>query len=168
MPEQCRDGSGRDGVTQDYEVARIPKTRASCSLCEDYAGRHGAKPIAVLSCEGGCLRGEISRQAANAVCHRLAPDRTVRICLGGAFTKDTGQRALVRNAERVVALEGCAIECASRMMQGVLPERTIEVIHTDRLACFDKHLFGIDAMRREDVAACADEVAREIVKTLGV
>ena len=166
MPEQCCDGSGRDSVTQDYEVARVRKTKASCSLCEDYAREHSKKAIAVLSCEGGCLRGEISRLAANAVCHRLAPERTVRICLGGAFTKDTGQRALVRSAKRVVALEGCAIECASRMMQGVLPERTIEVIHTDKIARFDKSLFGIDAMRHDDVMACADEVAREVVKTL--
>ena len=46
-------------------------------------------------------RGEIARRAANLVCHKLAPEKTVRICLGGAITKDTGQRNLVRNAQRV-------------------------------------------------------------------
>jgi uncharacterized metal-binding protein len=153
-------------VRQDHEVIAIRKTKASCSLCDDYARGHSAKPIAVLSCEGACLRGEISRQTANIVCSQLAPERTVRICLGGAFTKDTGQRALVRKAERVVALEGCAIECASRMMRGVLPERTIAVIHTDRLARFDKGLFDINALSHEDIVACAEEVAREIVKGL--
>lgn len=42
----------------------------------------------------GRLRGEVARQAANMLCHTLAPEKTVRICLGGAFTKDTGQRNL--------------------------------------------------------------------------
>jgi uncharacterized metal-binding protein len=165
MPEQRQD-TGRAEVTQDSEVIAIRKTKASCSLCDDYAKSHSAKPIAVLSCEGACLRGEISRQTANVVCGQLAPGRTVRICLGGAFTKDTGQRALVRNAERVVALEGCAIECASRMMRGALPDRTIEVIHTDRLARFDKNLFEINALSHEDIVACAEEVAQEVVKGL--
>jgi uncharacterized metal-binding protein len=166
MPEQRRDTGGRADVTQDHEVIAIRKTKASCSLCDDYARGHSAKPIAVLSCEGACLRGEISRQTANIVCNQLAPERTVRICLGGAFTKDTGQRALVRKAEKVVALEGCAIECASRMMRAVLPDRTIEVIHTDRLARFDKWLFEINALSHEDIVACAEEVARGIVKGL--
>jgi uncharacterized metal-binding protein len=168
MTEPCRDRSEQgEAAALDHEVARIRRTNRSCSLCEDYGREQADKPIAILSCEGACLRGEISRQAANIVCHELAPDRTVRICLGGAFTKDTGQRALVRNASRVVALEGCIIECASRMMQGVIPDLAVEVIVTDRLARFDKSLFGIDAMGAEDVAACAREVAREVVTALG-
>ena len=66
-------------------------------------------------------RGEVARRAANMVAHRLARDETVRICLGGAFTKDTGQRNLVRRAEKVIAIEGCFLACSSRMMKGVLP-----------------------------------------------
>ncbi len=159
----CGEPGGTDGRD---ELVRIRKTDRSCALCEDYAKEHGDKPIAVLSCEGACLRGEISRLTANAVC-RMLPEKTVRICLGGAFTKDTGQRGLVRNASRVVALEGCPIECASRMMEGVLPERAFEVIHTDRLARFDKGLFGIDALSHDAAAAIAAEVARAVVERIG-
>jgi len=165
MVEQCQvqaDPMGDDA----HEVVRIPRARGACSLCESYAEAQAQKPIAVVSCEGACLRGEISRQAANIVCHELLADRTARICLGGAFTKDTGQRALLRNAARVVALEGCPVDCASRMIQGILPGRAVEIIHTDRLARFDKGLFGIDAMRREEVTACAGDVARGIVAAL--
>jgi uncharacterized metal-binding protein len=150
-----------------YEVVRIPKARGGCSLCESYAEAQAQKPIAVVSCEGACLRGEISRQAANIVSHELLPDRTVRICLGGAFTKDTGQRALVRDAARVVVLEGCPVDCASRMLSGILPQRPVEVIHTDRLARFDKNLFGVDELGREEVTACAREAAERIVQQLG-
>jgi uncharacterized metal-binding protein len=150
-----------------YEVVRIPKARGACSLCESYAEAQAQKPIAVVSCEGACLRGEISRQAANIICHESLPDRAARICLGGAFTKDTGQRALLRNAARVVALEGCPVDCASRMLSGILPQRPIEVIHTDRLARFDKGLFGVDQLGPEEVTACARDAAERIVQQLG-
>lgn len=155
-----------DETKADHESARIRKTKASCSLCEDYAREQATKPIAVLSCEGACLRGEISRQTANILCHELLPEKTVRICLGGAFTKDTGQRALVRDAGRVVALEGCPIDCASRMMEGVLPGRAFEVVHTDRMAQFDARLFGIDEMGSDAIRACARQVAITVASGL--
>ncbi|MBI5267562.1 MAG: putative zinc-binding protein [candidate division Zixibacteria bacterium] len=149
-----------------YEIARIRKTQASCSLCEDYAARHAAKPVAVMSCEGACLRGEISRQAANILCHELAREQTVRVCLGGAFTKNTGQRSLVRNAGRVIAIEGCPIMCATRSMQGVIDDLKPEVIFTDKSCSFDQSLFGVDEMPEPDIKACAREVAKKVVATL--
>lgn len=135
-------------------------------MCEDYAKRQETKPIAVLCCEGACLRGEVARQAANILCHTLAPERTVRICLGGAFTKDTGQRSLVRNAEKVIAVEGCYINCASRMMQGVVVSLEPKVIVADRLYDFDRNIFGIDEMTAEEIAAHARTVAEKIFQSL--
>jgi uncharacterized metal-binding protein len=152
--------------TTGYEIAKIRKTEAGCSLCEDFATRQSSKPIAVISCEGACLRGEIARQAANLVCHNLEPEKTARICLGGAFTKDTGQRSLVRNAGRVVAVEGCPILCATRMMQGVIDGLKTEVILADKSCSFDQTLFGIDEMSEEDIKVCARDVARKVVETL--
>lgn len=67
----------------------------------------------------------------------------MRICLGGAFTKDTGQRNPVRNTSRVVAIEGCLIHCASHMMQGVLSDLQPEVIIADTLYELDGDYFGI-------------------------
>jgi S-adenosylmethionine:diacylglycerol 3-amino-3-carboxypropyl transferase len=90
-------------TTTDYENIRITKTDKVCSLCEDHASEQRNKPIVVMSCEGGCLRGEIARQATNILCVELAPEKTALLCLGGAFTKDIGQRALVRNASNLVA-----------------------------------------------------------------
>ena len=152
--------------TAGYEIAKIRKTNASCSLCEDFATRQSSKPIAVISCEGACLRGEIARQAANLVCHQLEPEKTVRICLGGAFTKDTGQRNLVKNAKRVVAIEGCPILCATRTMQGVIDGLKTEVIRADKSCSFDQTLFGIDEMSEEEINVCARDVARKVVETL--
>lgn len=40
-------------------------------------------------------------------------------CLGTAFTRDTGQRDLVRRADKVIVIEGCLINCASRMLKNM-------------------------------------------------
>ena len=153
-------------VHPTYEVIHLEQTRHVCPMCEDYAARHASKPVAVLSCEGACLRGEVAREAANLLCHALAPDRTARICLGGAFTKDTGQRDLVRNAPRVIALEGCFLNCSSRMMRGVIGDLEPEVIIADRLYDFDRRLFGIDEMPRAEIEAHARTVAEKVAKRL--
>jgi uncharacterized metal-binding protein len=158
----CSEGDPRD----DYETIRIKKTDANCSLCEDYSRKHAAKPIAILSCEGACLRGEISRQAANRICFRLAPEETVRICLGGAFTKDTGQRDLVRNAGRVVVIEGCFIRCATRMMQGVISDLQPEVMIADTLYDLDGDYFGIDEIPEDQIRAHAERVAAKVLEKI--
>jgi uncharacterized metal-binding protein len=161
----CETGSKAE-ITDGYEVVRIEKAKGNCSLCEGYAERQQSKPVAVMSCEGACLRGDISRQAANILCHTLAPEKTVRICLGGAFTKNTGQRGLVRNAPRLLALEGCPVNCASRMMIGVIEGLTPEIVRTDQLCDFDQKLFGIDEMPQEEIQVLARTVAEKIAATL--
>jgi uncharacterized metal-binding protein len=93
----------------------------------------------------------------------MVPDKTVRICLGGAFTKNTGQRNLVRNAKELIALEGCFIECASRMMKGVIPGLVPRAIVADNLYDFDRNLFGIDQMTEEEIKTHAMTVAQKIV-----
>lgn len=162
----CGTGTKSLNDAAAYEVVRLQKTANVCPMCEDYAKRQETKSIAVMCCEGACLRGEVARQAANILCHTLAPDKTVRICLGGAFTKDTGQRNLVKNAEKVIAVEGCYINCASRMMQGVIGGLNPEVIVADRLYEFDRNIFGIDEMTAEEIADHGRTVARKIFETL--
>jgi uncharacterized metal-binding protein len=149
-----------------HEVIHLEKTRNVCPMCEDYATRQASKRVAVMCCEGACLRGEVARQAANLLCHSLAPDQTARICLGGAFTKDTGQRGLVKNAPRVIALEGCFLNCSSRMMRGVIGDLEPEVIIADRLYDFDRDLFGIDEMPCADIEAHARTVAEKVAERL--
>ncbi len=162
----CGEPAGNAKANDGYEVVRIEKTKITCQLCEDYAERQKSKPVAVMSCEGACLRGEVARRAANILCHSLAPEKTARICLGGAFTKDTGQRALVRTAPRLIAVEGCAINCSSRMMSGAVEGLNPEVINADRLHDFDRNLFGIEEMPADQIEAHARAVARKIAETL--
>jgi uncharacterized metal-binding protein len=162
----CRQGKEMKKQNDEYEIVRIEKTKNNCHLCDEYAELQKAKPVAVMSCEGACLRGEVARQAANILCHSIAPEKTVRICLGGAFTKDTGQRNLVRKATRLIALEGCFINCSSRMMAGVIESLKPEVIVADRLYEFDRNLFGIEEMSPEQIQVHARTVAQKIADTL--
>lgn len=151
-----------------YEVVRIEKAKNNCHLCDEYADRQKEKPVAVMCCEGACLRGEIARQACNILCHSLAPEKTVRICLGGAFTKDTGQRNLVRKATRLIAVEGCFINCSSRMMNGVIEGLKPKVIIADKLYDFDQKLFGVEEMPHEEILAHARTVAEKIAVSYGI
>lgn len=162
----CCGTNSTAGSGEEYETVRIAKAKANCQLCDDYAERHKDRPVAVISCEGACLRGEVARQAANILCHTLAPDKSARICLGGAFTKDTGQRDLVRQAPRVIAVEGCFTNCASRMMQGVIDGLEPEIVIADKLYDFDRSLFGVEEMPPEEIQAHARTVARKIAATL--
>lgn len=157
-----------DSTERDYEVVKIEKTKNVCPMCEDFAEAQITKqvPIAIISCEGACLRGEVSRQAANLICFSHMPDKTSRICLGGAFTKNTGQRNLVRNANRVIFLEGCFIKCASRMMKGVIDELDPEIIIVDRLYDFDKNLFGINDVTEQQIKEFAQTAALKIVEQI--
>jgi uncharacterized metal-binding protein len=159
-------GTGAAGGDESFETVRIARAKNGCSLCEEYAARHKAKPVAVICCEGACLRGEVARQAANILCHELATEKTVRICLGGAFTKDTGQRGLVRDAGRLIALEGCHVNCASRMMAGAIEGLKPEVVVADRLYDFDRSLFGVEEMPPEEIRAHARTVAQRIAASL--
>ncbi|GAB7026693.1 hypothetical protein JCM15764A_19410 [Geotalea toluenoxydans] len=156
------------GTDEGYELVRIEKAKNNCRLCDDYAERQKAKPVAVMCCEGACLRGEIARKAANILCHTLAPEKTARICLGGAFTKDTGQRDLVRKATRLIALEGCFINCSSRMMNGVIDGLEPEVILVDQLYDFDRKLFGVEEMSAEEIQSHAGTVAEKIAVRYGI
>ena len=69
-----------------YQTVKIENIERSCGLCDQYAEKHmtDQPKVAVLSCEGACSRGEVARRAANLIAHRLVPQQTVRICLGGA------------------------------------------------------------------------------------
>ena len=149
----------------DYETIRIAKVTGKCPACEDYADKNSTTPpkIAVMACEGACSRGEVARRAANLVAHRLACDETVRICLGGAFTKDTGQRNLVRRAEKVIAIEGCFIHCAARMMEGVIPDLKQVIVQADQIYDIDLP-FGIDEVPDEMFTVYAYKVAEQVVR----
>jgi uncharacterized metal-binding protein len=165
-PETASCGCRGDEKPDAYETIAIRRTEASCGLCEAYVESHRDRSFAVVSCEGACLRGEISRQAANVLCHELAPSRTVRICAGSALTMDSGQRSLLRNAPLVLLLDGCPLSCASRSLEAVVPAMNRRVFYTDSLADFDETMFGIDELEPQKLRAIAREAAEKILSEI--
>ncbi len=153
-------------ISSETEIIRLPKTKVECSACEAYSAAQASKPIVVMCCEGGCSRGEIARRTANLVCFKIAPDKTARLCLGGAFTKDTGQRKLARDAKRLIAIEGCFIKCATRMMMGVIPGLNPEIVDATDHYDLDPMPFGIDGLSDADADACARKVADFLAPSL--
>lgn len=147
------------------ETINIEIMEESCYVCEDYSVLHSSNPpkIAIISCEGACARGEVSRLAANLIAHELSPENTVRICLGAAFTKDAGQRNLVKRADIVIVIEGCFINCASRMMEGVLSDLKPIVVDASDIYKVDLP-FGINEVSDSDIRKFARDAAEKIVK----
>lgn len=151
-------------TSKEYETIRLEKTKVACGLCETYSSQklENKDLVAVMSCDGACLRGEVARRAANKICFEMHPEHTARVCLGGAFTKDTGQRNMVRTAKRVIALEGCPVECASRMMKGVIPDLNPEIVLVDKFYNFNVNLFAINDATEEELVKYSEEAAVNI------
>ncbi len=73
---------------------------------------------------------------------------------------------MVRGARRVIAVEGCFLQCATRMMQGVLPGFEPEIVLADGLYQFDETLFGVDEMSDAELSAHAQTVALQLAARL--
>ena len=141
-------------ISSETELIRLPKSKVTCSACEANSAFQASRPVVIMCCEGGCSRCEI------------APEKTVRICLGGAFTKDTGQRKLARYGKRLIAFEGCFIKCATRMMMGVIPGLNPEVVDATDHYELKAMPFGIDGLPEEDADLCARKVADYVASLL--
>ena len=77
----------------------------------------GPPRTAILACEGGCLKGEVARVAANMLAYKLERDTSVRICLGDAVTGESGFVKLLEEAPRVIVIEGCFLHCGSQIVK---------------------------------------------------
>ena len=141
----------------------------TCNLADEYIQKHSTTPakVAVVACEGPCLRGEITRRAANMVNFRLLPDKTVRVCFQGIVAGGCPEGALIERATHVLFLEGCGLKCASRLVKGALDIKAkVDVVITDGLCDFDKKLFSITELPDEEIHAQAEKVAKSIVARL--
>ena len=151
-----------DASTFEIEVE---ETTGLCPAGERYAKeqmREGRIPV--LSCEGPFIRGEIARQAANQI-GRQPPFS--RACQGEAMAVPQSAMAQwVREAERVVVLDGCFLRCQARMMRRMLGAD--QLIEIDALPLYRRYvdLFEIDSVPEAERNAVADEVAQLVLAEL--
>jgi len=144
------------------EISKIDKV---CAAGEEF-GRKNQKEgkIPVFSCEGGCIKGEIARQAANIV---AKDDGYARACHGELFSVPHADLAKwIREAEKVVVIDGCSLFCHSRIAENI--------ICRDKLAVFDAlsvhrkyaHLMDVDDVPEKDRQQAAGQVADQVLASL--
>jgi uncharacterized metal-binding protein len=120
--------------------------------------------IPVISCEGGCIRGEIARLAANIVA-KEEPFR--RSCHGELFTvPDSAIAQWTINADKVVVVDGCFLHCHGRILKNMVDEDALIVF--DALSHYKKYsdLFDIDEVPEAERNQVAQDVAIWVLDTL--
>ena len=106
----------KSNTTISIEVEGI---KAVCPLGEVVGNKMiSEERIPVISCEGGCFRGEIARVAA----HMVAKEEPYsRGCHGEMFTTPRSAMAeWARKANKVVVIDGCFMRCHGRIMKNIV------------------------------------------------
>lgn len=143
----------------------IEETTLVCPTGEKYAAqqmRDGTVPV--FSCEGPCIRGEIARQAANRIGKQAG---FARACQGEALTvPQSGMARWIREAEQVVVIDGCFLQCQARQMRRLL--RPDQIVEIDVLPLYNRYTdqFAIDAVPEAERDAVADRVAEQVREKL--
>jgi hypothetical protein len=90
--------------------------------------------IPVISCEGGCFRGEIARVAS----HMVAKEEPYsRGCHGEMFTAPRSAMAQwAKKANKVVVIDGCFMHCHGRIMKNIVGREN--VMQFDALPIYNK------------------------------
>lgn len=115
--------------------------------------------IPVISCEGGCFRGEIARVAA----HMVARERPYsRGCHGEMFTAPCSAMAeWARKAGKVVVIDGCFMRCHGRIMKNIVSDQNM--IQFDALRMYNNNNKYSDVMLVDEVPeAEREDLARQV------
>jgi len=155
-------------VSKQNFAIQVAGKKAVCPLGEVVGKKMVAeKKIPVISCEGGCFRGEIARVAA----HMVAKEEPYsRGCHGEIFTAPRSAMAeWARKANKVIVIDGCFMHCHGRIMKNVVGRQNM--IQFDALRMYNKDQKYSDIMlvdeipqaEREDLAR---QVAERVLATL--
>ena len=142
--------------TPDYSLS-VDGVKGVCPSGEAHAKQNIAnKKIPVLSCEGPCIRGDIARLAANIVSEE-AP--YARCCYAETFlVPHSTMTAWVKEAEKVVVIDGCFLKCIGRITENVIDKE--KIIHIDTNPMHKK--FGDVFLYTDVPEETRKEVAREV------
>jgi uncharacterized metal-binding protein len=147
-------------VTPDFSI-EVDGVKGVCPAGERWAeDKIRTRRIPVLACEGPCVRGDIARLAANQIANELP---FARACYAEtALVPHSGMARWVREADRVVMIDGCFLKCFGRVLNNLVdPEK---ITHIDALALYNKYT---DLFDMNDVPeAERQETARQVAETI--
>ena len=151
---------------ESLNALTVTPTVGRCATGEIVGERNIAEGrIPVFSCEGGCIRGEIARRAANLV---AGDPRYARACHGEVFTAPhTAIGRWVSEAPTVVLIDGCFLGCHGRILENLIPGD--RVAHFDALSHYRRYTdrFDLDSVPEEEIDQVALDVAEWVLETLG-
>ncbi len=144
---------------------KVESTTAVCPTGEAAGKRRLAEgKIPVISCEGGCIRGEIARIAANMVAKEKPFSRS---CHGEILTAPHSAMAnWAKKAEKIVVIDGCFMHCHGRMVKNVVSEKRLRIF--DALSVYGKYtdLIDIDDVQEAERNEAARKVADKVLSAL--
>ena len=147
-------------------TVEVKKTDGHCPIGETVGKRNIEEGrIPVLSCEGGCIRGEIARLAANMVSKEAG---FARGCHGELVTvPDSAIAQWIRGAEKVVLIDGCFLSCHGRILESLLNKD--QLVPFDALKVYKKYtdVFDIDEVPEMERKEAARKVANNVLAQLG-
>ena len=150
--------------TNSFAV-KVQKTDGHCPIGETVGKRNiEEERIPVLSCEGGCIRGEIARLAANMVSKEAG---FARGCHGELVTvPDSAIAQWIHGAEKVILIDGCFLRCHGRILEGLLKKG--QLVQFDALKVYKQYtdVFDIDEVSEEERKAAAQQVADYVLGCL--
>ena len=154
-----------EAYTPDFSRA-VQAVKGYCPVGERYAKEQMAKKsIPVLACEGACIRGEIARLAGNLVARELPG--LARACHAETFfVPHSSMASWVKEAEKVLMLDGCFLKCHGRVLNNLVAEA--KIVHVDVLPFYRKYndIFSADDVPEEERKAVARAVADKIIAKL--
>jgi len=156
---------GRSEQNFNLEVQGM---KAVCPLGEVIGAKMIAEnKIPVISCEGGCFRGEIARMAAHLVGKQ---EPFMRGCHGEIFTAPTSAMAdWAIKAEKVIVIDGCFMKCHGRIMRNIIGKDNM--IQFDALPMYNKgnkytDIMLYDEVPEEERKQLAQQVADKVISEL--
>jgi uncharacterized metal-binding protein len=151
--------------SRNHHTIKFQSTEGRCPIGETVGKQNiSDKKIPVLSCEGGCIRGEIARLAANIVAKE---EGFARGCHGEFITvPDSAIAQWMRSAKKVVLIDGCFLRCHGRIMENLLDDN--QLIQFDALKVYKKYTdcFDIDEVSDAERKSAANKVANHVLSEL--
>lgn len=151
-------------VTEDF-ILQVDGVKGICPAGEAWAKEAILqKKIPVLSCEGPCVRGDIARRAADMVAKE---EPFTRACYPeAAFVPHSAMARWVKDADRVIMVDGCFLKCIGRVVRNIVDEDTM--IHIDALRLYNKYtdLFAMEDVPEAERIDTARDVADKILAQL--
>ena len=131
-------------VTEDFTL-QVDGVKGVCPASEAWAEQQILqKKIPVLACEGPCVRGDIARRAANIVGKE---EPFARACYAEmALVPHSAMARWVKEADKVVMVDGCFLKCIGRVLNNLVDEE--KIVQIDALPLYEKYT---DVFYMEDV-----------------